>query len=73
MIFAQIKDNVIINTIVLEDYSLLKYFKNDPITGEPFDWIAQVDATYPQPGVGWAFDGVKFNPPEEPTMIEEEE
>lgn len=63
MIFAQIKENVIINTLVIEDINSLSLFKNDPKTGEPFDLILQIDATFPQPGIGWTFDGRIFIAP----------
>lgn len=60
MVFAQIKDGLIKNTIVLsnEDISL---FGCDPITGIPYDLILRIDLIYPQPGIGWVFDGIQFS------------
>lgn len=57
MVFAQIKDGVVKNTVVLEDASLASLFK------EGYDDILQIDATFPQPGIGWTFDGLKFKAP----------
>lgn len=63
MIFAQISNGVIVNTIVLQDSSILSLFQNDPTTDIPYDYVLQVDSQYPQPGVGWLFDGIVFSPP----------
>lgn len=60
MVFAQIKDGVIQNTVVLTDISLIDLFK------EGYDDIFQIDATFPQPGIGWTFDGVRFIAPPKP-------
>lgn len=62
MVFAQVSNGVIINTLIINDYSLLSLFQNDK-DGNPYDYILQVDATYPQPGIGWTFDGIAFSPP----------
>ena len=73
MIFAQIKDQVIVNTILLNDYSLLSKFLYDPMTEEPYDEVLQVDTVYPQPGIGWTFDGIQFYPPIPPNDPSDEE
>jgi hypothetical protein len=61
-IYAQIKNNTIINTIKLDDSSLLPLFQIDP-QGNPYDSVMQVDMIYPQPGIGWWFDNIIWNPP----------
>lgn len=61
MVFAQILNGVIVNTIVLNDPSLLGLFS------QSYDSVLQVDATYPQPGIGWTFDGIQFSPPPQST------
>jgi hypothetical protein len=62
MIYAQISNNVIMNTFELEDASLLSLFQTDP-NGNPYDSVIQVDTMTPQPGMGWTFDNVNWNPP----------
>lgn len=57
MIFAQIKDSLIVNTIVLNSAADLQLFTNG------FDYVLQIDYQYPQPGIGWTFDGIQFLPP----------
>ncbi len=59
MIFAQIKDNVVENCIVLDDLSLESLF------AEGFDAFIRIDEMDPRPGVGYSYvDGI-FTPPEE--------
>lgn len=57
MIYAQITDNVIQNTIVLDDSGLLSLFT------QGFDMCMRIDNLDPQPGIGWSYDGRNFNPP----------
>jgi hypothetical protein len=38
----------------------LNNFRIDPVSGNPFDYIIQIDYVYPQPGIGWGFDGTAF-------------
>lgn len=64
MIFAQVSNSLVVNTLVLNDISLLSNYYKNPITGIPYDYILQVDATFPQPGIGWGFDGIRFIPPD---------
>lgn len=63
MIFAQIENGMIQNTIIVKDESSLDLFQNDPISGNPYDFIIRVDTMYPQPGIGWSFDGIMFTSP----------
>jgi hypothetical protein len=73
MIFAQIKDDKIVNTITIDSVNILPLFLNDPITNEPFDFVLQIDFVYPQPGIGWTFDRIRFIPPEVVEVVEEPE
>lgn len=57
MVFAQIKNGIIQNTIVLEDLSLESMFSQD------FDYFIQIDNISPTPGIGWTYDGTKFTEP----------
>lgn len=57
MIYAQIKDGLISNTLALEDASLVGLFS----TG--FDSLVRVDKLDPQPGIGWSYNGKVFAPP----------
>lgn len=50
MIYAQIKNGIIVNTIVLNDDDILELFK------EGFDDCIRVDDISPQPGIGWSYD-----------------
>lgn len=65
MVFAQIKNMQVVNTIVVADLDDVSLFSNDPVTNVPYDYVLQVDTTYPQPGIGWAFDGIQFMAPDE--------
>lgn len=66
MVFAQISNQQIMNTIVLQDESLLNLFLNDPMTDIPYDYVLRIDMIYPQPGIAWTFDGIQFWPPPQP-------
>ena len=65
MVFAQISNQLIVNTIILSDESMLNLFLNDQF-GNPFDYVLRIDMIYPQPGIGWTFDGIQFYPPPTP-------
>jgi hypothetical protein len=60
MIFAQIMNGRVVNTIVLNSSALLSNFTSDPLSGNPYDYVIQIDYVYPQPGIGWGFDGTGF-------------
>ena len=62
MVYAQIKNNTVVNTIVLDDASLLPLFQADQ-NGNPYDSVIQIDNITPQPAIGWWFDNVNWNPP----------
>lgn len=61
MIFAQIKDGLIVNTIVLDSSNDLSLFTSG------FDYVLQIDQQYPRPGISWSFDGIQFIPPPIPS------
>lgn len=56
MIYAQIKNGKIENTIVLDEYSELFI--------EGYDHLIRIDTVEPRPGVNWTYDGNTFAPPE---------
>lgn len=57
MKYAQIKNSIVQNVIVLDDDSLL------PLFSEGFDLVLRVDQMMIYPGPGWTFDGSVFVPP----------
>lgn len=57
MVFAQIKDGIVKNIIVLDDLSLEDLFS------EGFDFFIRIDEMEIQPGVHWIYDGIEFMPP----------
>lgn len=57
MIYAQIKDSIIENVIIIDDESLLSLFS------EGYDDLVQIDDVNPRPGPGWSYDGEDFAPP----------
>lgn len=57
MVYAQIKNGLIQNTIVLNDASLESMF------AEGYDALIRVDNLSPEPGIGWAYDGTNFHAP----------
>lgn len=54
MVYAQIKNGVVENTIVLDDLSIYGLF----LTG--YDHLIRIDEMVPQPGIGWLYDGNGF-------------
>jgi hypothetical protein len=54
MIYAQIKNNLITNTIQIDDITLL------PLFTVTCDACIQIDNITPQPGIGWSYDGSNF-------------
>lgn len=63
MVFAQIVNGGVQNTIMLDDESMVGLFSADPLTGIPYDYLIRVDGIYPRPGIGWMFDGIVFTAP----------
>jgi hypothetical protein len=58
MHFAQIKNGIIQNIIVLDDMSLESVFS------QGFDYFIRIDNIDPVPHLGDLYDGVNFNKPE---------
>lgn len=63
MIFAQIKNGTVQNTIILENENLLSLFQINLITREPYDAVLRIDNINPQPGIDWSYDGNAFIAP----------
>lgn len=59
MIYAQIKDGVVSNIIVLNDEQYI------PLFSQGFDELLRVDQLLPYPSPGWTYDGQDFFPPEQ--------
>lgn len=57
MIYAQIKNNKIMNTIVVDSSTPLALFS------EGYDALLRIDDKTPVPGIGWNFDQESFTPP----------
>lgn len=57
MVYAQIKDGIVQNTIVLDDPSL------EGVFSQGYDYFLRVDNLDSQPGVGWSYDGQNFTAP----------
>lgn len=56
MIYAQIKDHVVCNCIVIEDLESPELFS----TG--YDYFVRIDNLNPRPSIGWSYDGQSFSP-----------
>lgn len=59
MIYAQIKNGILQNCIILEDESLKDMFSQE------FDFLINLDGLDPCPGIGWNYDEQNFTPPSE--------
>lgn len=59
MIYAQIKDGIVVNRIVLDDVAL------EPLFIVGFDALIRIDQLDIQPDIGWCYDGNDFKPGEE--------
>jgi|SRR5271165_5674657 len=57
MIYAQILNGVVVNTIVLIDPTLI------PLFSQGYDSFVQIDKLPVVPGPGWSYDGTKFTAP----------
>lgn len=57
MVYAQVKDGIVRNTIVLDDLTLI------PLFSEGFDAFIRVDNIDQPPSINWTYDGNTFNPP----------
>lgn len=57
MVLALIKNNIIENTIIVEDESISFNFHNRYA-------VLRIDNLNPQPGIGWTWDGTSFLQPQ---------
>lgn len=66
MIFAQIVNGNVVNTIIVASEDDIPLFQVDLSTGIPYDYVIRLDYLYPRPGIGWSFDGIQFYAPPPP-------
>lgn len=57
IVYAQVKDGIVVNTIVLNDSRLIDLFSAD------CDEVVNITALDQRPSIGWAYDGAEFLPP----------
>lgn len=57
MIYAQIKDKILKNTIVLDNVNIVHLFSNG------FDYCIDITEINPRPSIGWIYDNDTFSPP----------
>lgn len=68
MIYAQIKDNKIINSIVIDDETPMELFSKG------YDYFIRIDNLNPTPGIGWSYIADnEFSPPPTPPDPEQQE
>jgi hypothetical protein len=63
MIYAQIKDQKIVNIIDLQDITLV------PLFLDGFDDIVRIDLLDPTPGIGWSYVNGTFTAPPDPNAV----
>lgn len=64
MLYAQIKNGIIINIIKLDDSSVIDNFSTN------FDYFIRIDQLYPRPSMGWSYSNSTFQRPSDPTKTE---
>lgn len=57
MVYAQIRDDSIKNTIVVDEETPLELFSAG------FDYLIRIDNLDVIPGINWSYDGANFSPP----------
>lgn len=57
MVYAQIKNGRVFNTIVTDETTPLDLFARG------FDYFLRIDTLSSAPSIGWIYDGKKFLPP----------
>lgn len=67
MIYAQIKNNLVINCIVADEETPLDIFSAG------YDYFIRIDTNPINPGIGWSYDGVNFSAPVMPPDEEDVE
>ena len=55
MIYAQIKNQIVKNCLILEEYNASFL--------EGYDSLVRIDELSPRPGIGWSYDGTDFSAP----------
>lgn len=63
MIYAQINNGKVINTIVVDSTTPLDLFSRE------YDYFFRIDLLSPMPGINWIYDGQNFSAP--PQQIDE--
>ena len=64
MIYAQIKDGLVRNVIVLDDPSIVDLFYVSPLDGSRFDVVERIDHLTPVPQIGWEYQQGHYVNPE---------
>lgn len=64
MIYAQIKSDVVVNCIVVDENTPMELFSRG------FDYFLRIDNLETVPGMGWGYDGAHFIAP--PDQAEQE-
>lgn len=57
MVYAQVKDGIVQNCIVLADAA------SEPLFKEGFDELIRIDQLDIRPSIGFSYDGQNFQPP----------
>ncbi len=65
MIYAQIRDGIVKNTIVVDETTPMNLFSQE------FDYFLRIDNLSIIPGIGWNYDGDDYIPPLDPEIISE--
>lgn len=60
MIYAQIKNNKVVNTIVIDEDTDIDLF------AEGYDYFLPIDDANPRPSVGWSYNDGHYAPPSPP-------
>jgi hypothetical protein len=63
MIYAQIKDRQVKNTIDIQDITIVQLYLDG------FDDIVRIDLLDPVPSIGWSYINGAFSPPLDPSYI----
>lgn len=57
MIYAQILQGIVKNTIVVDEDTPMDLFAQN------FDYFIRIDNLTPMPGISWSYDGAQFSAP----------
>lgn len=64
MVYAQIKNGNVVNTIVADENTPLDLFARG------FDYFIRIDEMDLVPSIGWTYNGENFSPPAPPEVEE---